>query len=85
MCDSAGLRLLRGFMVGVKRHELPDMQWGRKSRRPTEPKTPTACAAFPAKAGIQTVDYRSSVTVWVPAFAGKTEGLEVHLPPSNVD
>jgi len=30
--------------------------------------------AFPAKAGIQSVDYRSSEKVWVPAFAGKEEG-----------
>ena len=31
--------------------------------------------AFPAKAGIQSLDYRSSETVWVPAYAGKTEGV----------
>ena len=74
MCDSAGLRLFRGFMMGVKLCDLPDMQWGRLSQWPTEPETPTACPAFPAMAGIQTVDYRSSETVWVPAFAGKTEG-----------
>ncbi len=31
-------------------------------------------AAFPAKAGIQWVDYRLSERVWVPACAGNTDG-----------
>ena len=34
---------------------------------------PSPSAAFPAKAGIQSVDYRPSETVWVPAFAGKAD------------
>ena len=35
---------------------------------------PPPSAAFPAKAGIQIVVYRSYEKVWVPAFAGKEEG-----------
>ena len=40
---------------------------------------PPPSAAFPAKAGIQSVDYRSRETVWVPPreggdCAGKAEG-----------
>ena len=40
---------------------------------------PPPSAAFPAKAGIQCVDYRARETVWVPPreggdFAGKAEG-----------
>ena len=35
---------------------------------------PHPLPAFPAKAGIQWMDYRSRIRVWVPAFAGKADG-----------
>jgi hypothetical protein len=49
-------------------------------------------AAFPAKAGIQSVDYRSCEKVWVPPreggdCAGKADrggGRLVGFPPPNV-
>ena len=42
--------------------------WQRSTR--FNPSSPTT--TFPAKAGIQILDYRPCDTVWVPAFAGKT-------------
>jgi hypothetical protein len=40
-------------------------------------------AAFPAKAGIQCVNYRSRETVWVPAFAGKADGAGASSSPTR--